>query len=114
MKKLALTEESILSLKNEKNSEEKKKKGKNIKNYLKIKFVSFFAISFTLLGIFWFYIGCFCAVFSNTQIYLLKDTMISFALSLFLSFIKILLKCLLRIHSLKEPGKFLYKLSKIL
>ena len=114
MKKLALTEESILSLKNEKNSEEKKKKAKNIKKYLKVKFVSFFIISFALLGIFWFYIGCFCAVYSNTQIYLLKDTMISFALSLFLSFIKILLKCLLRIHSLKEPGKFLYKLSKIL
>lgn len=114
IKKLALTGGSILNIKNENNLEEKKNKALKLKSHLKIQFILFFIISFILLGTFWFYIGCFCAVYINTQIYLLKDTLISFALSLFLPFIKNILKCLFRVHSLKEPGKCLYKLSKIL
>ena len=114
IKKLALTEDSIIDLKKEKKSNDIHKKVEKTKKNIIIKLILFFIISFILLGIFWFYIGCFCAVYTNTQIYLLKDTLISFALSLLIPFIKFLVSCLLRNYSLKEPGNCLYKLSKML
>ena len=111
IKQLALSEKSILEIKND------TKKVIKIKRNLLIKFVCFFIISFSLVGIFWFYIGCFCAVYSNTQIYLLKDTLLSFAISLIFPFIKYLLSSILRIKSLKDKDKYLkclYDVSKLL
>ena len=47
-----------------------------------IKYIFFFIISFLFLFFFWLYISCFCYVYKNTQIYLIKDTIFSFGLSL--------------------------------
>ena len=110
IKILALSKNSILELKKEKDLE----KFKKVKKKLKIKFILFFVISFILLIIFWFYLGCFCVVYSNTQIYLIKDTLISFALSLIIPFVKYLIVYFIRKKSLNEPGQCLYKISQIL
>ena len=112
--KLALTEDEILNINKEKNSEEIKARAEKTKKYLLIKFILFFIIGFILLGIYWFYIGCFCAVYINTQYYLLKDTMISFSFSLIIPFIKYLMPCMIRQLSLTKPGQCLYDMSKIL
>ena len=113
LKKLALSEDSILKIKKTKKLGNIKKFVEKIKKNLVIKFILFFIISFILLGSFWFYLGCFCAVYTNTQIYLLKDTLISFAFSLIIPFIKFLIPCFLRIKLLKEP-ECLYKFSQLL
>ena len=42
----------------------------------------FFIISFIILVFFWFYEICFCGVYVNTQLHLIKDSVISFGLSL--------------------------------
>ncbi len=59
----------------------------------------------------------FCAIYSNTQIHLIKDTLISFIFSLSLPFIINLLPGIFRIPSLsnnKSNRKILYVISKIL
>ena len=108
IKKLASSEDIILKVKKE------KKLAKKNKKILKIQFSLFFSIGFVLLGLCWFYIGCFCAVYNNTQIYLLEDTLISFDITIIIPFIKFLITSLIRINSLKKPGKCLYSISKFI
>ena len=118
IKILALSQDSILAIKKEKaekkikNAVLRDKISKTKKN-LTIKFILFFVISIILLSSFWFYLGCFCAVYKNTQIYLLKDTLFSFLLSLLTPFIKFLIPCLIRINVLKDSGKLCYNISKL-
>ena len=66
-----------------------------------IKFILFFIFNFYLLFSFWFYLGCFCVVYNNTQIYLIKDTLISYSLSLVYSLGLNLLPGFSRIPALK-------------
>ena len=64
-----------------------------------------------------YYISIFCAIYNNTQLHLLKDTMISFFLSLLYPLFIYLLPGLFRIPSLSNPKdkkEYLYKFSKIL
>ena len=85
-------------------------------NCLKIKFILFYIIVFIFLLLFWYYLSCFCAVYKNTQIYLIKDSLISFLLSLLYPFGLCLLPRLFRIPSLKSQSQnkeLLYKISKI-
>ena len=74
--------------------------------------IIFFIISFLFLLFFWYYLGCFGAVYKNTQIYLLKDTLINFGFSLIYPFILNLFPGILRIPSLKNKNKeIIYKIS---
>ena len=75
---LALSEDNIIELKKDKHLEEISKKGRNLKKTLKIKFIFFFIVNFILILLFWYYLGCFCAVYKNTQFHLIKDTLIIF------------------------------------
>ena len=115
IKYLSLTEKEIANIKKEtdveNNLNEKKAK---LLVYFKIKFIIFFILLFSFLILFWYYISSFCAVYKNTQITLVKDTLISFVLSLIYPFGLNLLPGILRIPSLKSNNKeFLYKISKI-
>ena len=59
----------------------------------------------------------FCAVYRNTQIHLIKDTLISFRLSLINPFVIYLLPGIFRIYALsdvKSKRNFIYNLSLIL
>ena len=62
-------------------------KARNLKNILMIKFIFYFIISFLLLIFFWYYISMFCVIYRNTQKHLLKDTLMSFGLSLLIPFV---------------------------
>ena len=66
---------------------------------------------------FWYFISCFCAVYNNTQIILLKDTLLSFGLSMLYPIGLSLLPGAFRIPSLrseKKNKKCLYNFSKII
>ena len=83
---------------------------------LKIMFLLFFIIDTIFLLFFWYYISMFCAIYKNTQIHLIKDTLISFAVSLLYPFGIYLLPGLLRIHSLMDKQnkrEYLFKISKL-
>ena len=112
---LALTGEVIIELKKIKLSKNFNKKIKSLGNKIKIKFVLYFIISTIFLLCFWYYLSMFCAIYVNTQIHLIKDTILSFLLSLIEPFGIYLIPGLVRIPSLSKPNcKLLYKFSIIL
>ena len=116
LKKLSLSEQNILEIKKESNEEKAKKKSKQIESCLKIKFIVFFGLCFLFMLFFWYFITCFCSVYKNTQIILIKDTMISFGLSMLYPFGLNLLPGILRIPALraKTDKTQLYKISLII
>ena len=102
----------IKNVKSKKNIDSKA--NKNIK-CIKIKFVLFFIISFLLLSFFTFYITCFCGVYINTQVHLIKDSVFSFSLSMIYPFGIFFIPCILRKFSLSDKNKdreCVYKLSQ--
>ena len=114
---LALSQDSIVKLKQERKMKDLDKKYKKLLKNLKIKFLLFFTLTFIFLFFFWYYISCFCGVYTNTQIHLIKDSVISFLTSLIAPFGIYLIPGLFRIPSLSNPKKkreCLYNFSKIL
>ena len=117
IKSLSLSEKNIIEIKNEKIIQNLDKKSNEIMKTLIIKFRIFFVLSFSLILLFWYYISCFCAVYINTQLHLIKDSIISFGLSLFYPLGIYCIPGLFRIPSLRNNKKnreFLYKFSKII
>ena len=115
LKMLSLTEKNILSLKQEKDSTKIMNKEKSIAKCLRIKFLIFFTLSILFMLFFWYFISCFCAVYKNTQIVLIKDTLISFALSMAYPFGLNLLPGIFRIPALravKKDKSYKYKISQ--
>ena len=110
-----LSEKDILKIKKKK--KETIKKSIEIIKILKIKFILFFSICFAFLIFFWIYLGTFCAVYINTQLYLIKDTLISLVVTLIYPFFMSILPGIFRIRAITAKNKdkqLLYKLSKIL
>ena len=117
IKYLALTDQTIINLKQNKEKDKKEinNKANNIKAKLKIKFIIFFIINLLLLFVFWFYLGCFCYVYKNTQIPLIIDTISSFITSMIYPFGIYLLPAIFRISALKDKKKeCMYKFSSLL
>ena len=81
---------------------------------IKTKIISFFIISYILLFFFWVYLGCFCAVYKNTQIHLLIEVTSSFIISLITPLFIILFPIIFRLLSLKIKNPILFKFSNIL
>ena len=72
---------------------------------------------FTLLLFFWCYLSSFCAVYKNTQVYLIKNTFISFGFSLFYPFVYNIFPTIIRmcsIHSANKDQNYFYKVSQII
>ena len=117
LKLLALSNNDIISFKENKMMANVNKRGVNLENKLKIKFIMFFIIGFIFLLFFWYYISMFGAIYINTQLHLLNDTLISFGLSLIYPFIIYLIPGIFRLHALSNRNKnrrCLYKFSKFL
>ena len=111
----SLSERSILDLKKVKNLNKCLKSAQKVENCLKIKFIIFSIISVLFMGFFWYFISCFCAIYINTQIILIEDTIISFGLSLLYPFGINLLPGIFRIPALlnkNKDKKCLYNFSK--
>ena len=77
---LSLTEKNLIEIKREKTN--KMNKYLEIRKLIIIKLIAFYIIIFIFLGFFWYYVSCFCAIYKNTQVYLIKDTLINFSFSL--------------------------------
>ena len=109
---LGLYEKNIIIIKNNKKNKILIKK--EVKK-ITIKVILFFISTYILLFLSWIYLGCFCAVYKNTQMHLLLDVSSSFGISFISPFIIYLIPGLLRIPSLKNDKRsFLFKLSNLL
>ena len=116
LKMLALSQGLILDFKQKKEKKDLVKSEKALEDKIKGKFILYFLFSTILLLFFWYYISMFCAIYVNTQLHLIKDTLISFGLSLFYPFGINLIPGIFRIPSLsnqKNKRSYLYNLSKI-
>ena len=110
---LGLYEQNIISFKKDKN---KNLNPKKILSHIRFKIALFFIITYILLFLLWIYLGCFCAVYRNTQIHLLLEVSSSFGISFIAPFFIYLLPGLFRIPSLKSKNNrpLMYKFSKLL
>ena len=81
---------------------------------IKIRITIYYALSFLLLLFFGFYVICFCWVFENIQIEIIKSTFTTWAISLTYPFIFCFIVAVIRILAFKKKSKCLYKFKKIL
>ena len=115
LKTFSLTENSLLFLKRMDIKKNYIKESKKIRKQLQCRCIIFFLLSLAFMFLFWYFVSCFCAVYSNTQFILIKDTLTSFGLSMLYPFGLNLLPGLFRIQALKaKTKKFLYTISKII
>ena len=115
LKILSLSEGLIIQFKKDKQKENLEKRITILDNKIKIKFIIYFVVSSILLLFCWYYLSMFCAIYSNTQVHLIKDTFISFGLSIIYPFGYYLIPGIFRIPSLsnrKNKRKLLYNISK--
>ena len=112
----SLSQRNLIEVKNEDNIDKAKDKVTKTKRCLIIKYILFYIFSFIYLTLFWYYLSSFCAVYQNSQVYLIINTFISFGLYLLYPFIYNLLPCFIRIYSLKKNIKnvCIFKISKFL
>ena len=83
----------------------------------KIKLFIFFSIIPILLVIYWYIVAVFCGVYRNTQMVFIKDSVISFLISLTYSFALYFLSSGLRICALRDSKQrfnWIFKLSNII
>ena len=117
VKYLSLSEKIIVKFKQEKNIGLFDLKFQKLLLILKIRYILFFSVIFLLLLTFAYYNICFCGIYVNTQVHLIKDSIISFTLSLFYPFGIYLIPGIFRRRALndeKKSKKYLYKFSQVL
>ena len=108
---MGLYESNIIDIKNKKNKDEKKKE----LSIIKIKLVFFFLITYIFIILFWIYLGCFCAVYKNTQVHLFLSVSSSFGFSFITPFFIHLIPGIARIPALSNKNRpYLFKFSKLL
>ena len=112
---LVLTDKSILEVKYQQTRELALDMKKRVLKCINIKFAIFFILNFILLVLFWLYLTCFNAKYSNTQVYLIDNTFISFGISLIYPFIINIIPALIRISSLQDKNNScMYSTSQIM
>ena len=117
LKFLSLSQLDILNFKKDKSLDEAMNKAKKLNKCIKIKFCIFFGVSILFMSFFWYFISCFCAVYSNTKKILIDDTLVSFGLSMLYPFGLNLLPGMFRMPALrakKKDKQCLFKFSGIL
>ena len=115
LKYFFLSERNILEINNMKVRDEINDKADSIKRCLMIKYIIFFISSFILLIVFWYYLSSFCAVYKNTQVYIIINTFISILIGSIYPFLFNIIPGVFRIYSLKNvDNERLFKLSKFL
>ena len=117
IKYFSLSERNIAELKNEKMNKKLFDIKAKVQRCLIIKYLCYFIISFIFLTFFWFYLASFCAVYQNSQVFVIKNTFISFIIGLIYPFFINLFPGIFRLYSLnskKNKREYLYKTSQFL
>ena len=111
---VSLSERDISKINCERSAEEKKKLCDRTKKILKIKLIVLFAISAVLIGLCWYYVAAFCAVFKNSQGHYLVNVLVAFIVCNIWPCVTSLIPPVLRIQGLKNKSPCMYKVSQIL
>ena len=111
---IVLSERIIYQIKKEISLSSVKDLSQKVKKKLIKKYVLFFIFSFLFLIFCWFLLSSFSAVYQNTQVIILFNTLISFGMSICYTFIFNIFPAIIRIYSLSSKSKYMFKISKIL
>jgi hypothetical protein len=115
IKYLSLSERLIIEVKFQPTYEIAEVKSESVRRKFIIQNICFFSLSLIFLIFFWYYLSSFCAVYQNSQIYLIKNVFISFGLSLLFPFIFYIIPSIFRMISLKSRKmKIIYIISRII
>ena len=112
-----LTDKDILQVKSQETKSLAISMKKKILKCILIKYSFFFILNFILLGLFWYYVTVFNAIYKNTQIYLILNTFISFGFSLFYPYTINIIPMMIRkcsINSTKKDKRYFYRVSQII
>ena len=111
---LSLTDKHYYQIKTLTKSE--KEKIFDIIKFARRKTIIFFILTFIIFLFYWYLVTAFCAVYENTQILYIKDSLSSFVFGIFTPLILYFFPALFRYISLRTKSgncKCLYKLSEI-
>ena len=111
---IALSERYMFQIKKEISLSSAKDISKNVKKKLFKKYILFFISKFILFIFSWILLSSFSAVYQNTQIILLYNSLISFAMNMGYTLIFNIFPAKFRINSLNSKKKHRYQLSKLL
>ncbi len=110
----SLSERFLIEIRNEENKNKVSDLVSSSKRCLVIKYIVFYILCFIFLIFFWYYLSSFCAVYQNSQIFLVINTFISFGISNIFPLIYNLIPALIRIYSLKAKKECFCETNKIL
>ena len=115
---LSLTDKHIYQIKELKRGKRDYDNLFKILRCIKIKLVLFYLFTFIFFIFYWYLITAFCAVYQNTQIIFIKDSITSFSIGLLYPFVLYLFPAFFRILALldrvKKRTKIIYFISEIL
>ena len=114
LKFICLTHNSVRVLRKFKDIDYARKKSICVLRCIKIRVVIYYVLSFAFLAIFGYYILCFCAIFENTQIELVKSTFTSWLISLIYPLIICLITSIFRALSFKCNNRILYRIKNLM
>ena len=114
LKILCLTHNSIRSLRKIKSVEKAKKKTIWMLRCIKLRINLYYILSFIFLLIFGYYIACFCTIFGNTQIQLIKSMFTSWGLSLIYPFGIYFIASIFRRIAINCKKKCAYRINQIM
>ena len=110
----SLSERILMDIKYEENNKLVSKKVIEAKNSITIKYISFYIVCFIFITFLWFYLSSFCAVFQNSQKFIIINTFIDFTIACIFPLIFNLLPCLLRKKALEDNNELIFKISRVL
>ena len=85
-----------------------------VQRNLTIKYIIFFILGIIILMFFWMLLSSFGAVYQNSQVIVLENTLICFGISFIYPFFINIFPCILRMISLNSKSECLYTFSKVL
>ena len=113
----SLTDKHIYQIKDLNNDTTNMKQINIIIRCIQLKLFFYFIFTFIFFGIYWYITASFCAVYENTQNAFIKDSLMSYLLSLIYPFILYSIPSGLRLCAIKSKNmklECLYKLSDII
>ena len=105
LKRLSLSQNQLIAIRKELDMPRARQLSTKAKKCFSIKMYLFFSIGLALLMFFWYYVTSFAAVYKNTQLHLIKDTLLSFGLSMLYPFAINFVPGFFRFLALKSENK---------
>jgi hypothetical protein len=110
---VCLGERDIINIVKEKDKEKRQKLYDNALVKAKVKLYVLYGISAIIVGLCWYYVSAFCAVFKNSQGHYLINTLVSFIVCNLWPVLTSFICTIMRRKALEIQSSKLYKASKI-